>query len=167
MRSPYQILVFPFVKEEDKFYYAIFKREDLNVWQGLSGGGEEGETPAETAKRESYEEALIDRNSRYIRLASIFTTPVEKICKFTWGKEIIMIPEIPFGVEVSSKELKLSHEHTEYAWLSVEEALEKLEWDSNKASLWELNYRLMEDGLAGLEKNIKIVKEAYKEDPSN
>ena len=28
-------------------------------------------------------------------------------------------------------------------WLSYDEAIKKLKWDSNKNALWELNYRLL------------------------
>ncbi|MDP3052332.1 MAG: NUDIX domain-containing protein [bacterium] len=158
MRAPYQILVFPFVREGEKYYYAVFKREDLNVWQGIAGGGEEGEKPIETARREGYEEASIDRGSRYIGLASIFTIPAVKICGLKWGKEIIMIPEFAFGVELPSRKLKVGSEHTQYLWLSCEDAINKLEWDSNKVALWELDHRLKNGSLDGIEKNAQVIR---------
>ncbi len=55
MRQPYEVLVFPFKKEEGRY---IFHRRRLKVWQGIAGGGEEGETILETAKREANEEAI-------------------------------------------------------------------------------------------------------------
>ncbi|MFQ6084126.1 MAG: NUDIX pyrophosphatase [Candidatus Aminicenantia bacterium] len=158
MRAPYQILALPFVKEGEKYYYAIFKRKDLNVWQGIAGGGREGEKPIETAKREAYEEASIDRGSRYIRLASISTTPAVKVCGLKWGKEIIMIPEFAFGVELPSRRLKIGNEHTQYLWLSCKDAINKLEWDSNKAALWELDHRLKNGSLDDIEKNAQAIR---------
>jgi dATP pyrophosphohydrolase len=157
MRFPYQVLIFPFVKKKNKYFYAIFKRADLGVWQGIAGGGEEGEKPLETAKREAYEEAGIDKKSRYVRLSAISTTPTVKICGFKWGKDIIMVPEFTFGVELFSQTLKIAREHTEVIWCGIEEALKKLEWDSNKAALWELNYRLRKGGFRGVKKNIKTI----------
>jgi len=44
MRSPYQVLVFPYcLKDTGEITYCIFKRRDLNVWQGIAGGGEDYE----------------------------------------------------------------------------------------------------------------------------
>lgn len=56
MRAPYQVLIFLYKKVDEEFLYAIFKREDLSFWQAIAGGGEEGETLIETAKRETFEE---------------------------------------------------------------------------------------------------------------
>lgn len=159
MRQPYQILVFPFVKEEENYYYALFQRRDLKVWQGLAGGGEEGETLLTAAKREAYEEALIDKSSKYFRLSSLATIPAENIGGFKWGQNIIMIPEFCFGVEVDSKEMvKTGNEHLKHEWFPFKEAMKKLKWDSNKSALWELNYRLKNENLVGSTENIEVVK---------
>jgi len=158
MRVPYQILVFPFVREGGKYYYAIFKRRDLNIWQGIAGGGEEDEKPIEAAKREAYEEAGIDRKSRYIKLASICAIPAVNIRGLEWGKEIIMIPEFAFGVEVLSRKLKITSEHTQYLWLSCEKAIKKLKYDSNKSALWELDYRLKNRKFKTIKKNVKVIR---------
>ena len=159
MRAPYQVLIFPFIKEEDKYYYAIFKRKDLSIWQGLAGGGEAEEIPLEAAKREAYEEAAIDKNLRYIRLSSMTTIPATNIHGFLWG-DVVMIPEFSFGVEVPSKELKISGEHVQYLWLSCNDAIDKLRYDSNKSALWELSYRL-ENGLDGIKENIQAIKKFF------
>lgn len=156
MRAPFQVLVFPFFKEGDKYLYAIFKRTDLNIWQAIAGGGEDNEDPITAAKREANEEAQINQESNFIRLSSMTTIPAKNIRGLQWN-EIVMIPEIAFGVELSDKNLNMSHEHTQYSWLEFSEALEKLKYDSNKSALWELNYRL-ENGLEGINENIQIIK---------
>lgn len=158
MRTPYQVLILPFVKEGGKYYYAIFKRKDLNIWQGIAGGGEGYEKPIEAAKREAYEEASIERKSRYIRLASITTIPAVNICGLKWGKEIIMIPEFAFGVELHSRKLKITNAHTQYLWFSRDDAINKLKYDSNKSALWELDHRLKNRNLDGIEKNAKTIR---------
>jgi dATP pyrophosphohydrolase len=38
--------------------------------------------------------------------------------------------------------IAISREPTAYRWLSYEEAVKLLRWDSNKTALWELNERL-------------------------
>ncbi len=150
MRSPYQILAFPFIKEGEDYSYAIFKRKDMGIWQGIAGGGEEGESPIDTVKREAYEETSITLDAEYIRLASVATIPAKNIYGEKWEKEFIMIPEISFGIEVFSKELVIGEEHSEYIWTDLQGSLEKLNYDSNKSAIWELDYRL---------KNMKSEKE--------
>jgi len=158
MRAPFQVLILPFVKKGGVYYYAIFKRKDLNIWQFIAGGGEGDETPLEAAKREVHEEILFDKNLRFIRLASLTTIPAENIHGLIWGKEIIMIPEFAFGVELPSKKIKLGNEHTKYLWVSCKEAIKKLKYDSNKSAIWELDYRLKNKKIGGIEKNIRTIK---------
>jgi len=142
MRTPFQVLIFPYIKERGEYYYAIFRRKDMNIWQGIAGGGEEKERPIGAAKREANEEALIDKKSKYIRLTALTTIPATNIHGLIWGKGIIMVPEFSFGVEVPSRKLKLSDEHTQCIWLNCKNALKRLKYDSNKSALWELDFRL-------------------------
>ena len=114
----------------------------MGVWQAIAGGGEEGETPIESAKRETFEEAGISVKSKFTQLTSVASVPVEAISGFIWGKDVLVIPEYSFGVEVLTKKIHLEREHAMYEWLTYNKAYEKLEWDSNKTALWELNYRL-------------------------
>ena len=147
MRSPYQILVFPFYRQNNELLYALFKRSELKVWQGIAGGGEEGETPIETATREAYEEAGISPKSKMIQLSSVASIPVVNISGFIWGEDVLVIPEFSFGVGLTSKTIKIGHEHSTYQWFTYEEAMKELNWDSNRTALWELNYRIRNDKL--------------------
>jgi dATP pyrophosphohydrolase len=71
------------------------------------------------------------------------TAPVTGVTgEFTWGKDVYVIPEYTFGVKPDSKDINLSVEHTEYRWVSYEDAVAMLQWDSNKNALWELNARI-------------------------
>lgn len=91
MRQPYETLIFPYKKEKNEIKYAIFLRDDMRVWQGICGGGEEGETILETAKRESFEEAGIKYDSNYIQLDTMTTMPVVAITgKFSWEKMYLL-----------------------------------------------------------------------------
>lgn len=148
MRAPFQVLVFPYTEKKNQdFKYCIFKRKDMKVWQAISGGGEEGETPLESAKRESKEEADIPAKNKFFQLSSIATIPVEAIRGFLWGEDILVVPEYSFGVEVKDENIGLKDEHTEYKWGTYEEISEKLKWDSNKNALWELNHRILNNKL--------------------
>lgn len=142
-RAPFQILVFPFhIKDDNKIRYALFKRRE-GYWQGIAGGGKGRETPFKAARREAFEEAGIPLESRYLKLDSMAMIPVPGVCGFLkWGRDVLVIPEHSFGVEVDDPEMILSAEHTSYRWEGYEQAHRRLHWDSNKTALWELNQRL-------------------------
>lgn len=160
MRAPFQVLLFPYIKEGDEYLYAIFKRADFGFWQGLSGGGEDAETPDGAVRREAYEEAGIDRGSSYIRLSSMTTIPAEYVGGKKWGEDIVMIPECAFGLEMTSKVLNISNEHSEYSWVSFKDAIKMLKYDSNKSAVWELHHRLTH-GFAGVSHNRELVGRTY------
>lgn len=144
MRAPFQVLVIPYKIINNQILYGIFLRSDMKVWQTISGGGEDDESPIEAAKREANEEAGIDYNANYIKLDCTCTIPVEFITgKFTWGKDVYVLNEYTFGVDVTDKNIVLSDEHDDVKWLTYDEAKKVLEWDSNKSALWELNKRLL------------------------
>ena len=143
-RAPFQILVLPYkIGPKNVIRYAIFARSDSkNCWQGIAGGGEGKETLLSAAKREAHEEAGINTASKYIKLDSLTTLPVVNVCGFKWGARVLVIPEYSFGVEIKDQPIKLSREHSGFKWVSYDEAMKKLKWDSNRNALWELNYRL-------------------------
>ncbi|KXI48543.1 MULTISPECIES: NUDIX hydrolase [Bacillus cereus group] len=144
MRAPYQVLIFPYIITNNSIQYAIFKQSDYGYWQGIAGGGEDGETPIESAKREAFEEAGIIRECPYVKLDSVSSFPVEDVVGgFFGGEDVYVIKEFSFGVKVPIKSIELSREHFNYKWLCFEEAVKLLKWDSNKTALWELNKRLL------------------------
>lgn len=145
MRQPHQILAFPYKKDkEGNYLFGIFCRIGVKErWQGIAGGVEEGETFLEACKREAFEEAGISRNAPVIELKSMCTIPVVNVTKnFLWGDTVYLIYEHCFGIDASSENITLSHEHTKMEWLTYTEAQNRLKWDSNKNALWELNWKL-------------------------
>ena len=63
-----------------------------------------------------------------------------------WGHEVLVIPEHAFACEVScNAPINLSDEHTTFEWLSYEDAMGRLNWDSNRTALWEVNERVSND----------------------
>ncbi len=149
-RVTFNALVFPYRSSTDgQLEYAIFKRSEITggFWQAISGGGEDDETPLETAKRECFEEAGIPGDSMFITLDSISTIPVEWIFgHMRWGDDELLVTEHSFGVHVQNHVITLSDEHTEFRWVSYETALRMLIWDSNRNALWVLNFRLLKIG---------------------
>jgi len=143
MRRPIQVLVLPYKYCSNQIQFLIFKRSDLNVWQGIAGGVEENETVYQAAKREANEEAGIPYKSKFIKLDSKSTIPVNFIHgDFYWGKDIYNAIEYCFGVCVNEENIILSDEHLEYKWVTYEEAFKLFKWDSNRNALWELNERI-------------------------
>ena len=143
-RAPFNVLVFPYIDIGNKeFEYALLKRSDLGFWQEVSGGGENGETSLEAARRETYEETGIPMDSEFIQLDTVFPVPVTEFAVGNiWGNGVYVIPQYTFGVRTNSRQVKLSHEHTEYRWLRYEQAYNMVKFDGNKIALWELDRKL-------------------------
>jgi dATP pyrophosphohydrolase len=144
-RAKFQVLIIPFRICKDGIpEFAITKRSDMDVWQFVAGGGEDGETQMQAAKREANEEASIPYACELIRLDSISSIPANNfVAHVEWGKDVYVVPEYSFAVDMTNKELKLSFEHTELRWLKYKEAVKLLKWDSNKTALWELKERII------------------------
>ncbi len=143
-RAPLQINVIPYCKNENgRYEFAVFHRADGSMWHFVSGGAEDGETPAKAAIRELKEEAGITLIHNWIKLDSRASIPKDAYPNIThWPKEVLVLPQFSFAVDVSGQEIVLSREHDEFRWLSFDDASKLLKWDSDKVALWELNERL-------------------------
>lgn len=150
-RAAFQVLVLPYRSDgAGGFAYALFRREDASYWQGVAGGGEQGESPLEAARRETAEEAGLPEDSQFTPLDSMITIPVVDVTgDFRWGPDVLVIPEHAFGVRCDQVEIRLSPEHTEYGWFSFDDAVHLVRWDSNRNALWELDHRLRHGMLRG------------------
>ena len=144
-RLPYQVLVILYIHNENGTRYCIFERESpKHQVQFIAGGGENNETPLQTAMREVYEESGINDVS-FQQLTSICYIPTNIFSESQrqiWGKDVLVIPEYSFGARVKSDKVTISNEHVGHQWVSYDEAIRQLKWDSNKTALYELNCRL-------------------------
>jgi dATP pyrophosphohydrolase len=106
----FQVLVIPYLIDADgQLRYLLFKRSDLDVWQWIAGGGENQETPEETARREALEEAGIPEDTHLIRLDSMASIPAIHFADHhLWETDLYVIPEYSFGIEVKDPEVCLS-----------------------------------------------------------
>ncbi len=149
-RQPFQVLVLPYIVFDGAVMFALFRRTESGggYWQGIAGGGEQGETPLKAARREAFEEAGIGGDANIVTLHSMVTIPVVAINGFQWGDRVLVIPEYAFGVQAFDAALRLSAEHDQYAWCDIDEAMARARWDSNRNALWELHHRLC-NGLLG------------------
>ena len=144
MRLPKQVLIIPYRIVNEKIEYCIFRRKDRAIWQWISGGVEDfDKDEISAAKREVYEETGIGSNVNITELEGYTKIPVVNIAKeFRWGNQVYYAEEFSFAVNISDQSIKLSEEHSEYKWVSYEEAKSLLKYDSNKSALWELNEKI-------------------------
>ena len=142
MRAPIQVLVLPYLWEGDEPAYLILKVNDGDYWQFVAGGGEDGETPTEAARRECREETGLEGD--LFQLDSQATIPKHHFRdSSSWGEEILVIPEYAFALKASKREIQLSREHKNFRWVAYQEGIQMLKWDSNRNALWELDQRLI------------------------
>ncbi|TAK78996.1 MAG: NUDIX domain-containing protein [Dehalococcoidia bacterium] len=146
-RAPFNVVVYPFrVGEDGAYQYALLRRADEGWWQGVSGGGEEGESPLEAAVRETAEETRISvAADAFIAPDAIEPVPAPIYRDSpAWGEAVYVVPQYGFGCPVESPEIALSREHAEFRWASSEQASSLLRY--NRIPLWELNARLLGGG---------------------
>ena len=140
MREPNQILSIPYRIVDGTPLFCIFRRRDSDYWQFIAGGGENGETPIEAVIRETREEIGVElKNIK--QLTCIAYVPAEVIDESKrqhWDKNTHVIHEYSFAFECDLEPL-LSNEHTEYKWLTYDEARKLLQWDSNKVAMYEID----------------------------
>ena len=145
-RAKYQVLVIPYRKSDNEVLYCIFQRSDMaDCWQFVAGGGEEEDgVPLISARREAFEEAGIPLDAPFIQLETTSSISTEHFPKarLHWGERCLVIPEYCFAVELPHKSLRISDEHTRFAWVDYTTAMERLQYDSNKVALWELDNKI-------------------------
>jgi len=109
----------------------------------VAGGGEDDETPLQTAARETLEEIGVDTDKNFRCLESQSAIPRNCFAASAhWDRELIVIPEYHFAVDVAEREPVLSNEHTEYMWKDCATDLPILKWESNRIALQELDQYL-------------------------
>ncbi len=107
-----------------------------HLWQGVAGKIEKGETATQTIIRELKEET---------GKAPVKVFAADHIASFYDARNdrIQMVPI--FGIEVENSEVQLSEEHSEYKWVSFEEALDLLTWKGQKKGLRTVHDEIMSD----------------------
>ena len=145
-RAKYQVLVIPYVQTADGVLYCIFKRSDMDsCWQFVAGGGEEEDgTPEVSAQREAFEEAGIPFDAHFTQLETTSSISTEHFPKarLHWGERCLVIPEYCFAAQLPDRNIRLSDEHTRFAWVDYTTAMQRLQYDSNKVALWELDNKI-------------------------
>ncbi|WP_043267239.1 NUDIX pyrophosphatase [Streptomyces sp. CT34] len=142
-RAPFQVLVLPFRAVGAQTEFAVLRREDMNVWQPVAGGGEAGESPVQAAVREVSEELGLDEPVPLYPLQTTASIPARFFSdRGIWPTGTYVVPEHSFAADLTGVEVKISHEHTNIQWLDFQAAHSALRFDSNRTALGELHERL-------------------------
>ncbi len=99
-----------------------------NYWGFVKGLVELGESEEETAKREAQEEAGIK-----IKILPGFKDKVNYMYKFEG--ELISKEAVFFVAQALSNDVKISHEHNDFKWVSLEKALQIMKHKNQKDML--------------------------------
>ena len=142
MRARFQVLIILYRIQNNEVFYCVFKRSDIDIFQFISGGGEDNETLLEAAKRETFEETGIISNNFY-KLESETSIRKDIFKVFNHQNDFYVVKEYSFALKIDdSVNIKLSEEHTQYIWGEYNNLYDLLKYDSNKTALWELNERI-------------------------
>jgi len=106
-------------------------------WDFIKGKVEPGETPYETASRETKEETGISD----IEFIDGFEESVEYNFKFK--NEDIHKTVVFFLAKTNEKKITLSHEHSDFVWLEYDDALKKTTFRNAKNVLSKTNEFLL------------------------
>ena len=98
-------------------------------WDFVKGKMEKNETSHETAIRETKEETGITD----IRFVENFEEWIEY--NFKYRGELVQKKVVFFLAETKTKEIKISHEHSEYIWMDYNTSMEKTTFDNAKTVL--------------------------------
>jgi len=126
--------------EETSAGIILFRKEDSKIlflllhypsghWDFIKGKMEKGESTHETAIRETKEETGITDIT--------FLENFEEWIKydFQYQGELVRKKVVFFLAETKTKEVMISHEHLDYAWMDYNTSMEKTTFDNAKTVL--------------------------------
>ncbi len=117
-----------FRREKGKIKYLLLHYPQRH-WGFPKGTIEKGENKKQTIKREIKEETGISK----FEFIDNFEEKIEYI--FRQDNEILHKNVTFFLVETKEKDVKLSHEHTDFKWLLFKDAFEQLSYKNTKEIL--------------------------------
>jgi len=117
-----------FRKEDSKTLFLLLHYPSGH-WDFVKGKKEEGESYKETAIREAREETGI----KDIKFLDNFEEWIQY--NFQYNGERVDKKVIFFLAETNTKEITISHEHLDFAWLGYDDAMRKTTFDNAKKVL--------------------------------
>ena len=123
-------IIFRRTKEGIKY---LLLHYGMGHWGFVKGHMEEGETEKETVIRETKEETGITD----LKFIPNFKEEITYYYKFSGKLHFKSV--IFFLAETKTEEIRLSYEHTGYAWLSFEQALSRIKFENTRNVLRKAN----------------------------
>jgi len=126
--------------EETSSGIVLFRKENKKIlflllhypsghWDFVKGKMESGESPHQTAIRETREETgIID-----VKFLDYFEEWIQY--NFQFKGELVQKKVVFFLGETKTKDIKISHEHLNYTWMDYSTAMEKITFDNAKTVL--------------------------------
>lgn len=114
-------------RDEGKILLMKRSKYPADSWCYVAGSIEEGETAWETAIREVKEETGMRCGEDYTLYSG---DTMEQL--YNTAKDYIWIAPVFVALVHSEKEVEINHEHTEYRWMDIEEALKVLSFPEQK-----------------------------------
>jgi dATP pyrophosphohydrolase len=134
--------VFIYRKVKGEFEFLLLKRNNSeiypDIWSVAGGRVNKNEKAHEAAKREMFEETGLTAKHFYV---------VDIVNTFYEMKSDVIHLVPVFLAEANTGKVKLSEEHSEFKWMSYEEAYEKLYWIGWKNNLKVINEILHNESL--------------------
>jgi len=135
LRQPFSVLVV--IYKQNKDCLLIQRADDANFWQSVTGGIDEGEKPLKTAHRELLEETGIDASALGLAIRDHQKTnqyTIRESWRHRYHANALINTEHVFSICVPDDiSIRLDPcEHTDYMWLSQQQAAEKAWSPSNR-----------------------------------
>ena len=135
-KQPRSVQVVIFAESAAGREYLLLKRVASHggFWQSVTGSLEEGETHAEAAVREVYEETGIRRCEDELidlNVTNVFEIAPQWRAKYAPG--VTSNEEVCFALKVDKCEVRIDpREHEQHIWVGDETVMQMLYWESNK-----------------------------------
>ncbi|MBB1410527.1 MULTISPECIES: dihydroneopterin triphosphate diphosphatase [Pseudoalteromonas] len=135
LRKPFSVLVVIYKKNKDCLL--IQRTDDANFWQSVTGGIDEGETPVVTAYRELLEETGIDARALGLTIRDHQKTnqyTIRESWRHRYQANALINTEYVFSICVPD-DIAITldpNEHTDFIWLTQQQAADKAWSPSNR-----------------------------------
>src|SRR5438552_14213715 len=128
--------------DDDRVLLLHRRPERGNFWQPITGGIEDGESPADAARRELLEETGNRGETEEMGITQSFMIE-SQFLNSRLGAPVIA-SEIAFPAALDSRlPIRMDiEEHDEYGWFTFAEAYERIQWTDDREALESLDARL-------------------------
>ncbi|KAB8307903.1 dihydroneopterin triphosphate diphosphatase [Erwinia endophytica] len=139
-KHPVSVLVVIFARDTGRVLM-LQRRDDPSFWQSVTGSQEQGETLAETARREVREEVAIDINAERLTLVDCQRQIQFEIFahfRHRYAPEVTHNSEHWFSLALPAERDIVLSEHLAFRWLPATEAAALTRSWSNRQAIEEL-----------------------------